>query len=382
MNNDRICILHVIPTLGVGGTETNALRLAEYLQNDNRIENIILANSPGDESMRAAFQAVSSAPVVALSGKRLYRLATFKSELKKNEVDAIVFHFFNIDQALMAVIVRMTGVTSCIAAAGTAATGISATNLRKWQIAILFNRLAKTPIVSASKWIETTLAALTKLPLGSHVIPNGVDVSKFGVVRETRLARPHRRECWTLGMVARLESAKDHAALIRGFSQFLEQVPEATAHLRIIGDGPLRGELERLTRDIGTSEHVTFLGSRHDVPEQLAQLDAFVFSTTSKEGFGNVLIEALAAGVPIIANDVPSSREVLQDGKSGTLVPGGSPNAWAQTLSESWRNGPIDVPSVKEINEIYSISQFSNSYLRALGIPTQGIISEHNNDAR
>ena len=64
-----------------------------------------------------------------------------------------------------------------------------------------------------------------------------------------------------------------------------------------------------------------FLGSRRDVPALLGQSDVFVFSTTKEEGLGTVLIEALAAGLPVVASDVPACREALEGGKWGALVP-------------------------------------------------------------
>src|SRR5262249_3313107 len=77
---------------------------------------------------------------------------------------------------------------------------------------------------------------------------------------------------------------------------------------------------------------VEFLVSRCDVPEQLGEIDVFAFSTTEKEGFGIVLIEALAAELPIVATDVEACREVLQDGRFGSLVPFGDAEALAAEL--------------------------------------------------
>lgn len=351
----------------MGGTEQNGVRLARFLASKGEYENQIIATSIGDQSMRAAFEEISPHGVFVLPPNRVERLIAFNSVIRKSQPIAIVFHFFNVDQALMAMTARLAGVKRCIAAAGTAATDLSAANRFKWKIALQLNRVSKTPIISASKWIENSLARISRLPRGSQVIHNGIEVESFRRPSDFRSESTTKEKSWTLGMVARLEGAKDHETLIRSFAQFLNLAPKANARLRLIGDGPLRKNLENLVKSLGISDNVDFLGTRLDVPEQLAQLDTFVFSTTQKEGFGNVLIEAMAAGIPIIANDVPSSREVLRDGQLGSIVLGGRQDAWVEALVQHWSEGPsVRLPEVDEIKAIYGIVQFCNGYIRAL----------------
>ena len=76
-----------------------------------------------------------------------------------------------------------------------------------------------------------------------------------------------------------------------------------------------------------------FLGSRDDVTDLLAVSDIFAFSTTRVEGFGIALIEAMAAGLPILASDVPACREVLRDGEAGLLINSRDVHAWTKALS-------------------------------------------------
>ena len=76
------------------------------------------------------------------------------------------------------------------------------------------------------------------------------------------------------------------------------------------------------------------MGQRLDIPEILGSLNLFAFSTTHAEGFGIVLTEAMAVGLPVIASDVPTCREVLADGAAGLLVPAGDVEAWTKGLDE------------------------------------------------
>jgi glycosyltransferase involved in cell wall biosynthesis len=148
---------------------------------------------------------------------------------------------------------------------------------------------------------------------------------------EARAQRKDHRP--RLIMVATLESHKDHATLLKAMPAVVRAVP--AVQLWLAGDGSRRDHLENLSASLGLADTVTFLGSRRDVPALLGQSDAFVFSTTREEGLGTVLIEALAAGLPIVASDVPACAEALAHGRWGTLVSPADPDALAAALIAS-----------------------------------------------
>ena len=148
---------------------------------------------------------------------------------------------------------------------------------------------------------------------------------------EARARRTDRRP--RLIMVATLESHKDHVTLLRAMPAVIRAIPDV--QLWLAGEGSLREQLQSLSGSLGLAEAVTFLGSRRDVPVLLGQSDVFVFSTTMEEGLGTVLIEALAAGLPVVASDVPACREALEDGRWGSLVPGADHAALATAVIAS-----------------------------------------------
>ena len=137
-------------------------------------------------------------------------------------------------------------------------------------------------------------------------------------------------------MVARLDPIKDQATLIRAFAAVASEHPQA--ELWLVGDGMRAGELCALAVAAGVADRVVFWGQRSDVPELLGQMDVFAFSTTRDEGFGIALIEAMAAGLPVVASDVPACREVLGDGAAGVLVPAGNPARLARAISTLLRS--------------------------------------------
>jgi len=131
-------------------------------------------------------------------------------------------------------------------------------------------------------------------------------------------------------MVARLDPIKDQATLIRAFAA----ARQSGWQLQLVGEGHERPRLEALARKLGLDPAQVFLGRRADIPKLLGQADLFAFSTTPAEGFGIALIEAIAAGLPVLASDVPACREVLLDGEAGELMPPGDVGAWAKRLMQ------------------------------------------------
>ena len=116
--------------------------------------------------------------------------------------------------------------------------------------------------------------------------------------------------------VSRLFPVKGHRFMILGFKQFLAKYPDAT--LSIVGDGPLRNELTALIKDHNLENKVILLGSRNDVPALLAEYDCFVFPSLV-EGFSGAIVEAMFAGLPILASDIDQNKEAISHLQTGYL---------------------------------------------------------------
>jgi glycosyltransferase involved in cell wall biosynthesis len=107
-----------------------------------------------------------------------------------------------------------------------------------------------------------------------------------------------------LVFIARFEAQKDHATLLRALPSV------SSAHLIFVGDGPLRPQLEQMAQSLGIRSRVTFLGWRKDVGAVLKASDIYVHSTHS-DGFGIAACEAMAAGLPVVASDVPGLAQLV-----------------------------------------------------------------------
>lgn len=170
--------------------------------------------------------------------------------------------------------------------------------------------------------------------LGLLCIPNGIRVEKFcssnaqarsDLAARLGLAIGSR----IIGTVGRLQPVKDQDNLLEAFARTRQAIPSAA--LAVIGDGPLRDALERRAAELGIADSVRFLGDRNDVHELLAGLDIFALSSVS-EGYSVALLEACAAGLPIVATDVGGNHEIVRDGVNGRLVPARDPDALSKAL--------------------------------------------------
>jgi glycosyltransferase involved in cell wall biosynthesis len=151
----------------------------------------------------------------------------------------------------------------------------------------------------------------------SHVVTLGIDVERFA---SGRAVLPKQEGRPLVGNVARLAAQKDHRTLLGAAAL----VPEAD--FAIAGEGELRDELER-----AAGPNVRLLGGRADVPDVLASLDVFAFPSLY-EGLCLAVIEAQAAGVPVVATAVGGIKETVVDGETGLLVPPRDPEALAAAI--------------------------------------------------
>jgi glycosyltransferase involved in cell wall biosynthesis len=194
---------------------------------------------------------------------------------------------------------------------------------------ILANRVLlarRDRVVGVGEAVRQALLHNEGIPTGRvGVLYNGIDLAAFGNHAGERL--DVRRELGVgpgdlvLIQVARLDPLKDHATAIRTLAAVVRQRPDA--RLILVGEGPQRPALERLVLQSGLGEHLRLLGLRRDIPRLLAAADLCLLTSVS-EGIPLTLIEAMAAGLPIVATRVGGVGEVVADGETGILAPAGS----------------------------------------------------------
>jgi glycosyltransferase involved in cell wall biosynthesis len=189
-------------------------------------------------------------------------------------------------------------------------------------------------IVTVSPRVRASLLARgIGRPEQIEVVPLGLPLQRFAAalpgrarLRE-RLAVP--REAPLLGIVGRLVPIKEHPTLFAAMTR--EEA--GAAHLVVVGDGGRRAALEALARDLGLASRVHFLGWREDLEAILPELDVLICCSRN-EGTPVAVIEAMAAGVPVLSTDVGGVGDLLTHGETGWLVPPGDAAALAGGIRE------------------------------------------------
>jgi len=179
-------------------------------------------------------------------------------------------------------------------------------------------------------------ARLLELGIPAHkpvVIPNALPEECF---RPAAPALPRDAKTLRVGLVARMnEKVKNHPALLRATAILLKDFP----YMEIIlaGNGQLRLELEKMASDLGIAGNVRFLGERRDIPAVLASLDICVLTSFS-ESLPNSVLEAMAAGLPVVSTRVGGSPEVVRHGETGFLVDSGNDAQLVEALRTLLKN--------------------------------------------
>jgi glycosyltransferase involved in cell wall biosynthesis len=187
---------------------------------------------------------------------------------------------------------------------------------------LLSDRVVSCCAAVATHLRQTTLIAGRK----SVVIPNGIPVEIFGRAGERR-----RDGEFVFGTVGRLVPVKDHRSLIQAFARVAR---EKQCRLEVLGDGPLRNELEEAARAAGVADSVRFLGAGLDVGAFLSGIDAFVLSSLS-EGLPLTVLEAMASGLPVLSTEVGAVPELVNSARCGWIVPPGDADALAAAMLEA-----------------------------------------------
>ena len=210
------------------------------------------------------------------------------------------------------------------------------------------------------------------------VIPTGTDLEPFlNADGKALRAESGWQDETVLISVGRLAPEKNWDTLVRAFAKVHEEHPET--RLVLIGDGNARTTLEELAAELGVSERVTFTGSLpfQEIPRYLKAADVFAFASVT-ETQGLVTIEAMAAGLPVVAVDGPGTRDIVEHGKQGFLVEN-DPDALAKglhrLLSDSQRSKRLSNHALKKART-FDVNQLGK---QLLGVYEQAIQDKKEN---
>ena len=217
-----------------------------------------------------------------------------------------------------------------------------------WYVLFFLKHLPRlaTGVIACSKGTAGEISRITGIPLNRiHVLYNPAIPDEM-----TRIAMEPVDHEWLVSRnnrvilgVGRLAPQKNFAMLIRAFAKVRQKID---ARLLILGEGPERARLERLVRDLGLENDVSLPGYVENPCAYMARARVFVLSS-SWEGFGNVVAEAMAVGTRVVSTDCPSGpSEILDGGRHGILVPVDDVRAMASAILRVLEEGPEDVAAI------------------------------------
>ena len=334
-------VLHLINTLSTGGAEMHLLTLCRYLKRQN-VEIVVVClreHVKDSRSLRLDFEE-EAIRVINLQADSRYDslfLGRIARVLREERPDILHTHLPRADFAGAFARVFHPGLVWVCSVHAIYSEDWSG----RWSLP-LFNLLWRRAdvLVCISHAVREWLVGRGVPPDKARVIHYGIEPAKFSE------PRVNLREQWGLndnavvGSIGRLELRKGHDLLIQAMPELCMRVP--SARLLIAGHDP-RGygaTLRRLIDRLGLEEKVRLVGFQNDVVSFLNALDVFAFASSS-EGFGQVLVEAMAAAKPVVASKISPLTEIVVDGNTGLLVEPGDPTAFADAIMSLLKN-PIE----------------------------------------
>ncbi|MBN2053412.1 glycosyltransferase, partial [bacterium] len=209
-------------------------------------------------------------------------------------------------------------------------------------------------------------------------IANGVDVGRFSNRAASRIRGEFDIPPRTLliAMIARLIGTKGQDTLIRAFAGVAERYPDAM--LMLVGDGPAKARYQHLAAELGVADKVLFTGYRTDVPDILAAIDVFAF-TSLFEAMPYAVLEAMASGTPVVASAIGGITEIIDDGVNSFLVPAGDVAATTDRLLILAGDLPLRTAmgerAHRRIVEHYNLDQ---TVQQTVGVYTQMLMAGRN----
>jgi glycosyltransferase involved in cell wall biosynthesis len=326
-------VLHLINTLSAGGAELHLLTLCRHLK--RRGLNLVVAclkeEVSGSRSLRPDFHR-EGIPVIDLHAERRFEarcIPRLFRLLRAHQPALIHTHLPRAD--FVGAFSRLLSPTVPWIAS------VHDIYNRSWSgswTLPLFNYVWRRAdaVIAISQAVQDWLVCNQQLPEAKvTVIQYGIEVERFAPKDAGEGFAPRVGGSLIVGTIGRLEPRKGHEYLIRAMPDVLRWVPQAT--LRVAGHDPwgYGPTLQAVVAELGIEAQVRLVGFASDVPAFLHALDVFALASRS-EGFGQVVIEAMAAGKPVVASRIGALTEIVVDGETGLLVEPENPKAVAEAI--------------------------------------------------
>jgi glycosyltransferase involved in cell wall biosynthesis len=345
-----IRVLQVVGKLGLGGAETRLIELAGVVDKSKfYFDFCVFEDGDYDEQARKLGCGIVKCKLT----RNIFSFSRgFRELLRQGQYDVIHCHIYQFSGVPLRIAAR-EGIAKRIVHLRTTK-GVDQNNPYRFCYNKLMTAWIKrysTKIVAISQAaMESFMGPQWKNDSRTSIIYNGINIEPF-------LRLPNRAETLTefdipysaqvVIHVGNFRPPKDHKTLIKTAATMISR--NKAVHFLLVGCGPLMSDIRKLVLAGGLEKNVHFAGPRTDVPRLLMSSDCFLFPS-KWEGLGGAVLEALAAGLPVVASDIPAIREIASQSDNVHLVPAGDASGFAQKLQEiladlqGYRKKPGQVP--------------------------------------
>jgi len=321
----RIKVLHVIPNFGAGGAERLVLDLMEEMDHEKfEVAAVSLYPETGtvfeDEIRKKGLRVFY---LDKHKGLDLTMIPKLGKVFKHYKPDVVHTHLYVLRYTVLPSL--LCRVPVCVHTVHTLAqneVGWAGRFINK-----MCFRFGNVVPVSISREVATSVRRVYGAKIRTPVIYNGVKTTLFS--SNSGVEQCKERGETVIVHVGRFEPPKNHRLLLEAFSVASSKCSKLK--LWLVGDGKLRSSVKEMVQNLGLRDRVLFLGTRSDIPKLMACSDIFVLSS-KWEGLPLVVIEAMAAGKPVVATAVGGVPELVENGLTGLLVPSDNANALAEAL--------------------------------------------------
>lgn len=349
-------ILYLITNGDLGGAQTHILHLASHLLHEFEIHVAMGVKGPLWDALESRGIPVYHIPslVRTISPSRDILCLHEIARLFKTVKPGLISTHSSKAGFLGRLAARLCGIPVIFTAHGWSFTEGLAESQRRFYI--LAERMAarwSNKIICVSEYDrELAIKCGVGYPQQLITIHNGMPL-----IPGHELAKTDKQTSVRLIMVARFSEQKDYRLLFRALSE----IKIKTFEMFLVGDGPLLSQSKEMVRQMGLSKVVKFLGARDDVPALLAEAQIFVL-ISRWEGFPRSVLEAMRAGLPVIASDVGGTRESVIDGETGFLIPRGDVEILKDKLLELINDPGLRVQMGQKGYEMF-VSKFTFEHM-------------------
>jgi glycosyltransferase involved in cell wall biosynthesis len=330
----------VVNSFLLGGAEREALLISNYLRKDYQAKAVIFGFRP--IGLLAELCQIQHIPYQILPKPPItYTIASWPGAaffawfLRRSRIQ-IVLSFTTYPNLISSLAWRWGGAKLCIWNQLDEGKGLKGRRIEKWA----FRRVSCFAVNSRTGF--TVLENIGITPEKIRIIPSGIELNKPQKTRQTwRKQLNLTEDIFIACMVATLSKYKDHETLLKAWRIVIDEAPTPSPHLLLVGRlSDSSSYLINLSHDLGINSVVHFLGEEKDVAGLLNAVDLGLYSSAS-EGLPNAILEYMAAGLPLIATDLPGVRMAIGTNCSNCLVPVGNAKLMAIRILEFLNNSTL-----------------------------------------